>query len=131
MAVALVIVDAPKAYQARVKMLVQAYKRAGMSDSTAQKVASEQEREPVVGDLWGTADLECPRDMPNCRNCGDPAYAETCRAAGHCPDCGVRHAVAPDSVLLAHGLEIQLLTAAPAAGEVWNRDTRAFVMVPA
>lgn len=50
----------------------------------------------------------CPVGGMNCRNCGDPAYAERCRAAGHCPHCGTRHGVAPDAVVAAHGYAIQV-----------------------
>ena len=46
---------------------------------------------------------DCPEGMPNCRNCGDPAFAESCRAQGHCPDCGTKHGIAPDAVLAASG----------------------------
>ena len=128
--VALVIVDAARAYQARVTMLAQAYQRAGFSAAEADATARGQEREPIVGDLWTTADLDCPRGLPNCRHCGDPAHTASCVAAGHCPDCGTKHAVAPDAVLAKHGLEIHLLDAPPAAGMIWDRDRRAFVAAP-
>jgi len=45
----------------------------------------------------------CPEGRPNCRNCGDPAFADACKAAGHCPQCGVTHGIAPDAVLAANG----------------------------
>lgn len=50
--------------------------------------------------------FECPDGLPNCRNCGDPAHAESCKAAGHCPHCGTAHGVAPDAVLAANGYGI-------------------------
>lgn len=59
---------------------------------------------PVSESLHGTA---CPMGRPNCRNCGDPAFKASCREAGHCPQCGIAHGVAPDAVLKAKGLILQ------------------------
>ena len=55
------------------------------------------------------ADLDdaCPMGRPNCRNCGDPKHAEACRLAGHCPDCGTRHGIAPDATLEANGYGLE------------------------
>lgn len=55
------------------------------------------------GTVHDEADSDCPDGLPNCRNCGDLAHAETCRAAGHCPDCGTKHGIAPESVVAANG----------------------------
>lgn len=52
------------------------------------------------------ADTECPEGMPNCRNCGDPEFIESCKAEGHCPDCGTKHGVAPDSIIIRSGYQI-------------------------
>jgi hypothetical protein len=56
-----------------------------------------------AGTIHTHADSECPEGRPNCRNCGDPAHAESCIANGHCPDCGTKHGIAPDSVIAKHG----------------------------
>lgn len=56
-----------------------------------------------MGDVHTEAETECPDGLPNCRNCGDPAFAESCKAAGHCPHCGTAHGVAPESVLARNG----------------------------
>jgi hypothetical protein len=53
------------------------------------------------------ADTACPNGLPNCRQCGDPAHAEACRSAGHCPDCGTKHGVAPESVVRANGYRLE------------------------
>jgi hypothetical protein len=49
---------------------------------------------------------QCPDGEPNCRNCGDPAFAESCAAAGHCPFCGTAHGMSPDSAVAANGYEL-------------------------
>jgi hypothetical protein len=51
--------------------------------------------------------LECPEGLPNCRNCGDPEFKETCARDGHCPNCGTNHGIAPDSVLARNGYAIE------------------------
>lgn len=56
-----------------------------------------------VGTIHTEADTDCPEGLPNCRHCGDQAHADACRAAGHCPDCGTKHGVAPESVIAANG----------------------------
>ena len=60
-----------------------------------------------VGHVHTEMDDECPLGLPNCRNCGDPAYAERCKEAGHCPDCGTKHGIAPESVLEKHGFKLE------------------------
>lgn len=70
----------------------------------AQRIA--QAPPPAVGTLWAEMDDTCPLGRPNCRRCGDPAFQETCRNLGHCPQCGTAHGIAPTSVLEAHGLTL-------------------------
>lgn len=77
--------------------------------------------------LHTIADSACPEGQPNCENCGDPAFAASCRAAGHCVHCGTRHGIAPKSVLAAVGIELQPLAAEPAEDEDWHPATRSFV----
>lgn len=60
-----------------------------------------------VGHVHDEVDDTCPDGRPNCRHCGDPAYAEACRAAGHCPHCGTRHGLAPDAVVAANGYRVE------------------------
>lgn len=60
------------------------------------------------GEMHTEAESECPDDLPNCRNCGDPEHADTCRAAGHCPSCGIAHGIAPDRLLAAKGYRLIL-----------------------
>jgi hypothetical protein len=59
------------------------------------------------GDLHTEMDSECPDGLPNCRNCGDPAYADACRLAGHCEHCGTRHGIAPDATVKANGYALE------------------------
>jgi hypothetical protein len=125
---ALVIEDSDKAFAARRGLAVRSYQRAGFSDRRATAAAAALEpTAPVVGELWTVAATECPDELPNCRNCGDPVYADQCAAAGHCPLCGTAHGIAPSSVLEAHGLVLVELPAAPADDQQWNPDARGFV----
>lgn len=55
------------------------------------------------GTVHDVADTDCPDGLPNCRNCGDPAYAEDCKSQGHCAVCGTDHGIAPDAALKANG----------------------------
>lgn len=62
--------------------------------------------ERKAGDVHTEMDSECPAGLPNCRNCGDPAFRDQCAREGHCPHCGTRHGIAPDSVIAANGYEL-------------------------
>lgn len=64
------------------------------------------QRRPV-GTVHAELDSACPNGLPNCRNCGDPDHVVTCRAAGHCPQCGTAHGIAPDAVLVRHGFRLE------------------------
>lgn len=84
-----------------------------------------------AGDLHTTCDDACPDGLPNCRNCGDPAHREACRAAGHCPHCGTRHGIAPDSVLAAGGMSLQEVPGGPLReGDAWDAARRKIVRKP-
>lgn len=61
------------------------------------------------GTVHDEVETDCPDGLPNCRNCGDPAYADDCQAKGHCPDCGTTHGLAPDAVVAANGYELKAL----------------------
>ena len=85
----------------------------------------------AAGELHTVADSECPDGLQNCRQCGDPAHRDTCRAAGHCPHCGTRHGIAPESYLQATGVALQVLDDPQAHLGRWDRTTRSFVPQPA
>lgn len=53
--------------------------------------------------IHAVVDETCPLGGQNCRNCGDPIFAELCKSKGHCPDCGTKHGIAPKSVLDKNG----------------------------
>jgi hypothetical protein len=89
------VVDSAKAHDARVR----SYR---LHPATQRQIA--REAAPAVGSVWTGLEDTCPDGLPNCRNCGDPQFAESCRKAGHCPHCGTKHGIAPDSVLAANGL---------------------------
>ncbi len=97
---ALVIDDVAKAKQAMDEAMKDALRRAGRPRREIDRV----DHRPNRGDLWTSADSECPLDFENCRNCGDLEYADRCKSEGHCPQCGTAHGIAPDSVLARKGL---------------------------
>ena len=73
-------------------------------DQAVRVTVGEEKPEGTVHD---TVESDCPKGLPNCRNCGDPAYAASCQAAGHCPECGTKHGLAPDSVVAANGYRLE------------------------
>jgi hypothetical protein len=93
----LVIDDVDKAHET----FVDSYKN---FPHVQQRVKNGPKRQ--LGTVHTTAESDCPVGMPNCRNCGDPNYKEQCSAAGHCPDCGTKHGIAPDSVINASGYKL-------------------------
>lgn len=81
--------------------------RASMRARVTQRVRQAVGPRRPVGTVHAVvAAFDCPEGHPNCRNCGDPAHADACRAAGHCLNCGTRHGVAPDAILVANGYRI-------------------------
>lgn len=106
---AIVIHDADKAHAFEHTRYAEAFQRAGVAPEKAAKMAAERVGQPRTVGTEHVARIEeaCPEGLPNCRNCGDPAFADSCRAAGHCPDCGTKHGIAPDSVLAAHGFRLE------------------------
>jgi len=71
-------------------------------------VNARYDHEPrPVGTVHSEEDTECPDGLPNCRNCGDPAFLEACTAAGHCPHCGRTHGMAPDAHIAANGYRLE------------------------
>jgi hypothetical protein len=63
------------------------------------------------GAVHAVADSECPLGRPNCRCCGDPSTpCEEVKGNSnpHCRQCGVDHGIAPDAILAANGLVLEL-----------------------
>lgn len=75
-----------------------------------QRQMRAENRPRPAGTVHTDAESECPNGLPNCRNCGDPAHLESCVAAGHCPDCGTKHGIAPDAHLAANGYRLEPLS---------------------
>lgn len=76
----------------------------------------------AAGDLWAIAERECPLGQPNCPDCGDPAHRDACHAAGHCPQCGTAHGIAPTARLAAIGVILVELDATGApVDRAWTR----------
>ena len=104
----IVVNDVEKAHAFERGRYRDAFLKAGVSADRVERVVDER-----VGQARhkGTVHAEmsdaCPEGKPNCRHCGDPAFAGQCKAAGHCPDCGTKHGIAPDSVLAAHGFALE------------------------
>lgn len=90
---------------------------ARVTGAIARSVREMVGPERQVGTVHDVAESECPDGLPNCRNCGDPEHAETCKAAGHCPHCGTRHGIAPDRIVTANGYRLHEMTAAEIAAE--------------
>lgn len=59
------------------------------------------------GTVHTEMDSDCPEGLPNCRNCGDPVHETSCRAQGHCPQCGTAHGIAPESRLAENGYKLE------------------------
>jgi hypothetical protein len=74
-------------------------------------------KERPAGTVHDVTVSECPFDLPNCRNCGDPQHAASCKAQGHCPDCGTKHGIAPDRILTENGYELVPMTLDDEAAE--------------
>ena len=107
----IVIADADKAHQFERRRYREAFERAKVRPDRLERLVDERagsKRDVGVVHAEAVAS-ECPDGLPNCRNCGDPAHVTTCRAAGHCPECGTKHGIAPTSVLVAHGFALEVI----------------------
>lgn len=75
------------------------------------------------GTVHDICDSECPDGLPNCRNCGDPEHEASCKAAGHCENCGrstgapdvlqpkdgkMGHGLSPDRIVALRGYRLEL-----------------------
>lgn len=94
---------------AQLKSIVQAGAAGTAVEGRVRRALQRVDREvpmPQMGDIWTEVDegFECPEGGVNCRNCGDPEFKASCDAAGHCPGCGTKHGISPDSILVAAGL---------------------------
>jgi len=105
MRVKLVVKDPEKARARRQELIMMSPAFRNLPPRLLKK-RLEVEPYPRVGDIWTSAEHECPFMYPNCRNCGDPGYAEACKAAGHCEQSGTAHGIAPDSIITKSGLEL-------------------------
>lgn len=117
---AIVVADAEKDAEAEVGRL----RRGGIRESVARQVIGTRRR--PVGALHAHLTDACPDGGKNCRNCGDPSFAVSCQAAGHCPVCGTQHGIAPQSVVAAAGLALREIPT-PGPDEDWDIDTQRFV----
>lgn len=105
---AIVVNDPDKHRAFELKRYTEAFQRSGVSSVKAKREA--ESRAPTKrerGFVHVEMSDDCPDGLPNCRNCGDPAHAASCRASGHCQDCGTKHGIAPDAVLAAHGFALE------------------------
>lgn len=105
-----VIADVEKAHAFEQRRHREAYARAGVTDhdQAARLAAAHVGAKRAKGTRHADGvESDCPLGRPNCRNCGDPAHAEACHAAGHCPDCGTKHGIAPDATLSEHGFMLE------------------------
>jgi len=87
------------------------------AEKALRREAEQRYKKRAAGEVHVVADSECPDGLPNCRNCGDPQHAASCAAAGHCPSCGTKHGIAPDSVVAANGYVLVEMTPEEEAAE--------------
>lgn len=130
---ALIITDPEKQHAYRRQQHLKRFERERPHATPARReqlvdahIAAGRLPKPERDSLHTVADDVCPEGKPNCRNCGDPAFAASCRKVGHCPDCGIKHGIAPDSHLAAVGLSLHPLDELPAPGQVWDAKRRTF-----
>jgi len=72
-----------------------------------KKQIEKRTKKRPKGAVHAVAWTECPDGGANCRSCGDPLFVDQCAASGHCPYCGTLHGIAPESVVLANGYELE------------------------
>lgn len=101
---AIVVVDPQRNENFEIDRFRDGYLRAGYNPVAAEvKAASHAPGVREVGFLHTAMEEECPLGHPNCRNCGDPEFLESCQAAGHCELCGTAHGIAPEATLRKNG----------------------------
>ena len=76
-----------------------------------KKIQNQLKESPkrIKGTIHTEMNSDCPEGLINCRNCGDPEFYGSCLSNGHCQDCGTKHGIAPDSILLANGYKLELV----------------------
>jgi hypothetical protein len=105
---AIVVADSQKHLAFERERYTTAFIEAGVPHQKAVSLASDRVGAArAVGHIHTEMDDVCPEGLPNCRNCGDPGFAAACEQAGHCPDCGTKHGIAPDAVLARHGFVLE------------------------
>lgn len=105
---AIVIEDADLAYAREIERNVNAHAKRPQDRVRVERIIRQViGPKRAAGEVHAEASSECPNGLPNCRNCGDPEHAATCKAAGHCPDCGTKHGIAPDRILRENGYRLE------------------------
>lgn len=107
----IVIADADLAHAREIHRNVEANVAAHGEAHRAKiaKIFQARVQKRDTGTVHDEADTDCPDGLPNCRHCGDPDYAVACAAQQHCPDCGTKHGIAPESVLKANGYALKAI----------------------
>lgn len=104
----IVVDDVDKAHDFERKRYREAFAKTGADKESVERfVDARVGTKRVKGAVHTEMDDACPDGKPNCRNCGDSAFAASCQQAGHCTDCGTKHGIAPTSVLAAHGFALE------------------------
>ncbi len=91
----IVVDDVDKAHEA----MLHSYRKHPRKQAELRKNSTPRPK----GTVHTVCDDECPEGKPNCRNCGDPNFVDTCRIAMHCKYCGTRHGIAPQRTVAANG----------------------------
>jgi len=128
--VAVVIADAVVAWGQEINRNLnhQILKRPGMSTGQLNMLKARiagKYKLRAVGTLHTVVALECPEEMDNCRNCGDPE--EDCYGPNHCPSCGTLHGCAPDRIITQNGYKLIPLDGPIPDNQMWNAATESLV----
>lgn len=105
----IVVADVERAHAAHLQSYARGFRlsRNPEIQAQAERLAARHVGKPrPLGTLHDELEDACPLGRPNCRDCGDPDHAAACRKAGHCPDCGTKHGIAPASVLAVNGYRL-------------------------
>lgn len=103
----IVVDDANKTNAFELLRYTEAFQQAGAPLVKAINMAKDRAPVRVTGFVHAEMNSECPDGGKNCRNCGDPEFAWICKGSGHCPNCGTKHGIAPDSVLAKNGFRLE------------------------
>lgn len=129
--VAIVIVDAQVARDQEIKrnldynIVRRPNISQGQLNMLRKRIENSHGKLRPVGTLHTVVALECPEDMPNCRNCGDPE--EDCYGPNHCPSCGTLHGCAPDRIVAQNGYKLISIDNLPTEDQMWDVKTEMFI----